>query len=136
MTTPINKAYRLYSFPTRILRSAKHIISQPLSLLINKSLENGVYPSKFKLALVFPIYKSAEESGPSNYRPISLLSVFNRTFEKKLMYYRLKYFLEQHNILYDSQYSFREKRSPEHALFWTYIETNTGAELYSCGIFM
>ena len=50
MATPINKVYGLYSFPTRILRSAKHIISQPLSLLINKSLENGVYPSKLKLA--------------------------------------------------------------------------------------
>ena len=112
----LTKVYGLYSFPTRILRSAKHIISQPLSLLINKSLENGVYPSKLKLAKVILIYKSDDESDPSNYRPISLLSVFNRIFEKKNMYHRLKSFLEQHNILHDSQYGFREKRSTEHAL--------------------
>ena len=137
MTTPINKVYGLYSFPTRILRSAKHIISQPLSLLINKSLENGVYPSKLKLAKVIPIYKSDDESDPSNYRPISLLSVFNRIFEK-MMYYRLKSFLEQYNILHDSQYGFREKRSTEHALLdiINQIETNMGAGLYSCGIFI
>ena len=137
MTTPINKVYGLYSFPTRILRSAKHITSQPLSLLINKSLENGVYPSKLKLAKVIPIYKSDHESDPSNYRPISLLSVFNRIFEK-MMYYRLKSFLEQHNILHDSQYGFREKRSTEHALLdiINQIETNMGAELYSRGIFI
>ena len=106
MTTPINKAYRLYSFPTRILRSAKHIISQPLSLLIYKSLENGVYRSKLKLATVFPIYKSAEESSPSNYRPISLLSVFNRTFEKNWRIIVLSIFLSNtiyfmiHNIVF------------------------------------
>ena len=137
MTTPINKVYGLYSFPNRILRSAKHIISQPLSLPINKSLENGVYPSKLKLAKVIPIYKSDDESDPSNFRPISLLSVFNRIFEK-MMYYRLKSFLEQHNILHDSQYGFREKRSTEHALLdiINQIETNMGAELYSCGIFI
>ena len=44
MTTPIDKVYGLYSFPTHILRSAKHIISQPLSLVIIKSLEKGIYP--------------------------------------------------------------------------------------------
>ena len=137
ITTPINKVYGLYSFPTRILRSAKHIISQPLSLLINKSLENGVYPSKLKLAKVIPIYKSDDESDPSNYRRVSFLSVFNRIFEK-MMYYRLNSFLEQHNILHDSQYGFREKRSTKHALLdiINQIETNMGAELYSRGIFI
>ena len=48
----------------------------------NKSLVNGVYPSKLKLAKVIPIYKIDHESDPSNYRPVSLLSVFNRLFEK------------------------------------------------------
>ena len=137
MTTPINKVYGLYSFPTRILRSAEHIISQPLFLLINKSLENGVYPSKVKLAKVIPIYKSDDESDPSNYRPISLLSVFDRFFEN-MMYYHLKSFLEQHNILHNSQYGFRKKRSTEHALLdiINQIETNMGTELYSCWIFI
>ena len=70
MTIQLNKAHGLYSFPTRILRSAKHIISQPLSMLINKSIEYGTYPSKLKLAKVILIYKSGDESDPSNYRPI------------------------------------------------------------------
>ena len=119
ITTPINKAYGLHSFPTRILRSGKHIISQPLSLLINKSLENGVYPSNLKLAKVIPIYKGDDESDPSNCRPTSLLSSFKRLFVK-MMYYRhgVKSFLEQHDILHDSQHGFREK-SPMNIFFWT-----------------
>ena len=74
MTIPQNKAHGLYSFPTHILRSVKHIISQPLSILLNKSLEHGIYPTQLKLAKVIPIYKNDDPSDPSNYRPISLLS--------------------------------------------------------------
>ena len=86
MNTPKNKAHGLYSFPTRIIGSAKYTISRPSSLLIKKSLENGVYPSKLKLAKIIPIYKSHDESDPPYYRPMSLLSVFDRLFEKMLHY--------------------------------------------------
>ena len=82
MTIPQNKAHGSYSVPIRILRSAKQVISQPLSIIINKSLECGTYPSKLKLAKVIPIYKNDDESDPSNYRPISLLSVLI-VFSKK-----------------------------------------------------
>ena len=137
MNTPLNKAHGLYSFPNRILRSAKHIISQPLSVLINRSIENGIYPSKLKLAKVIPLYKSNDESDPSNYRPISLLSIFNRIFEK-MMYYRLKSYLERYNIVDNSQYGFRERRSTEHAI-WdiiNQIQSNMDKKLYTCGIFI
>ena len=125
MTIKLNKATCCIHSQSRILRSAKHIISQPLSMLINKSIEFGTYPSKLKLAKVIPIYKSGDESDPSNYRPISLLSIFNRIFEK-MMYNRLKSFIEKCNILHDSQYGFREKRSTEHSILdiINEIETN------------
>ena len=108
-----------------------------LSVLINKSVEHGIYPTKLKLAKVIPIHKANDESDPSNYRPISLLSVFNRIFEK-MMYIRLKSFLEKFSILYDSQYGFREKRSTEHAILeiTNQIQTNMDRKLYICGIFI
>ena len=84
MNTPLNKAHGLYSFPTRILPSARHIRSHPLSALINMSVEQGISPSKLKLAKVIPIYKCNDESDPPNYRTISLLSIFNRIFEKMM----------------------------------------------------
>ena len=78
----------IQNFATVVLRDffifvnfAKHIISQPLSVLLNKSLEYGIYPTKLKFAKVIPIYKNDDPSDPSNYRPISLLSVFNRIFQ-------------------------------------------------------
>ena len=47
---------------------------------------------------------------PDNYRPISLLSCFDKIFEK-IIYHRLIYFMEKHKILYINQYGFREKHS-------------------------
>ena len=63
----INKAHGLYSCPTRILRSVRHILSKPLADIMNKSVSQGVYPSKLKHAKVIPVYKSEDETDPGNY---------------------------------------------------------------------
>ena len=115
MTIQLNKAHGLYSFPTRILRSAKHIISQPLSMLINKSIEYGTYPSKLKLAKVIPIYKSGDKSDPSNYRSISLLSIFNRIFEKMNVFMLGALGIMRANGSYIMRTAFRRVH---HAYFW------------------
>ena len=57
-------------------------------------VQTGVYPSKLKRAKVIPVYKTGDRTEPGNYRPISLLSVFNRLFER-LMHKRLTSFIEK-----------------------------------------
>ena len=58
-----------------------YILSPILANIINLSIEHGTYLSKLKKAKIVPIFKSGDQSDPDNYRPISLLSVFNRVFE-------------------------------------------------------
>ena len=82
---------------------------------MNASIETGMYPSQLKHAKIVPIFKSDDKEEPGNYRPISLLSNLNRIFEK-LMYNRLKIFIDQNNTLCSSQYGFREGHSTNHAL--------------------
>ena len=89
LSIPKNKAHGLYSCPICILSGAKHIVSGPLADIFNISVQKGVFPSKLKEAKVIPVYKSDDETEPGNYRPISLLSIFNRILEK-LMYHRAK----------------------------------------------
>ena len=134
---PPNKALGLYSFPVKILKSARQLLSKPLATIMNRSIESGIYPSKLKLAKVVPVFKSEDEVDPNNYRPISLLSIFNRIFEK-LMYNRLKSFLDKQNLLYNCQYGFREKCSTQHALIdiVNRIQLNIDKNLFSCGIFI
>ena len=136
MTIPSNKAFGFYSVPILFLRLASPIISYPLSFIINKSVETAIYPSKVKHAKVIPIFKNDDEIIPSNYRPISLLSVFNRIFEK-LMYNRLKVYLEKQGVFYKSQNGFRDKHFTQHATLdiISQIQTNMDHELFSCGIF-
>ena len=51
-------------------------ISSTLSSIINTSFLQGVFPEELKLAKVIPIHKKGKKTSVSNYRPISLLSVF------------------------------------------------------------
>ena len=73
----------------------------------------------------------------TNYRPISLLSVFNRILEK-IVYNRLSNFLEKMNIIYAKQFGFRSHHSTEHAILSIVDKIHEGIEkgMFSCGIFL
>ena len=82
---------------------------------MNLSVQTGRYPTKLKIAKLIPIYKEDDDTEPGNYRPISLLSIFNRLFEK-LMYTRLLNFMEKFDLLSNNQYGFRKRHATHHAI--------------------
>ena len=80
------------------------------------SFTKGEVRELLKIAKVIPIYKKGRTlKQPGNYRPISLLSIFDKIIEK-LMYKRLSDFLESSNILYEYQIGFRQNHSTSHAV--------------------
>ena len=115
MTLPGSKAYGLYSSPVKLLKLARSFISLPLAEIFNQSILTGIYPAKFKLAKVVPVFKDDDDTLPENYGPISLLSIYNRIFEK-LIHARLTKFINKNNIIYNLQYGFRSKHSTQHAI--------------------
>ena len=62
-----------------------------------------------------PLHKANEKYLVTNYRPISLLLTISKLLEK-LVHARTYNFLEQHEILYNSQYGFRANHSCENAV--------------------
>ena len=126
-----------FSIPVTILKLLKNVISRPLETLFNASFLTGVVPDKFKLANVIPVYKKGSQTSLSNYRPISLLSVFNKLLEK-LMCSRLLKFLEKNNIFFDNQFGFRRGHSTEHAILSIVdkIQRAIDDKEFSCGIFL
>lgn len=73
----------------------------------------------------------------SNYRPISLLSIFSKILER-LMYNRLIKYFEQSSIFFDQQFGFRSKHSTLHAMILMVdkIQKVINSRNYSCGIFI
>ena len=75
----ISKACGPFSIPTKILKEFSNILSPIITVLVNKSLREGVFPKLLKSALVCPIYKKSDKTKCANYRPISLLSNLSKT---------------------------------------------------------
>ena len=68
-----------------------------------------------KIAKVIPIFKGENPTDPDNYRPISLLSRFDKLLEK-VMYNRVNAFLTKHKIFYKYQFGFRKNHAAADAL--------------------
>ena len=71
-----------------LIKYVKQKIIYGLVIIFNKSSREGCFPEILKIAKVMPIYKGDDAANPNNYRPISLLGVFDKLL-KKLMYNRL-----------------------------------------------
>ena len=66
----------------QILKSCVLKVQQPLSYLCNRSLTEGIFPREMKIANVLPLYKSGDPMLFNNYRPVSLLCILSKVFEK------------------------------------------------------
>ena len=86
-----NKSVGPYSMPTRLIKILASEISESFSQKVNDSFCKGSYPGYLKIGKVVALHKKGSTDNPSNYRPISLLSVFSKTFGK-LMHKRLSDF--------------------------------------------
>ncbi|CAB3993333.1 Hypothetical predicted protein, partial [Paramuricea clavata] len=60
------------SLHPRVLKELSTIIAPALCKIFRTSLQTGVVPSDWKLALLIPILKKGSKQLPANYRPISL----------------------------------------------------------------
>ena len=105
-----NKSCHISSYSSRILKQICSIIAPVLSNIINKSLGTGYFPNSLKTARVIPLYKSGNVDDVNNYRPVSILPILSKIFER-VVYNRVYSFLEKYNLLNRSQYGFRKGKS-------------------------
>ena len=86
---------------------------------------------------VIPIHKGGSTEELSNYRPIPLLSIFDKIIEE-LMHKRLYDFLQEHNVVFQNQFWFRKNNSTTFALLEITEKINETIDNknYGCGIFI
>jgi len=134
---PKKKAPGMDNISNKAVQLAAPFIKKSLCHIVNLSISQGIFPSKLKMAKIIPIYKKGKHDLCSNYRPISLLSVFHKIIET-CMKHRIKDFLKRYNILYTYQYGFRENHSTNYALLdvveeiYKYLDN----KMHGIGIFL
>ena len=101
--------------PVFLFKKLSHVLSYPISKLINSSFESGIFPEKLKVARITPIHKNGDHSSPSNFRPISSLPYLSKIYEKANST-RLLSFCAKYSIISKNQFGFQPKSSTCNAL--------------------
>ena len=132
-----NKFMGPNSIPLKLLKLIPDLIITPLCRLINMSFTSGKFHDLLKIVKVIPIHKGGSTVDMNNFRPISLLSIFDKIIEK-LMHKRLYKFLDDNNILYDKQFGFRKNNSTIFSLIeiTEKIKESIDNKKFGCGIFI
>ena len=107
-----------------MLKATASSIASPLAKLFSLSLRTGKFPKLWKFANVVPIPKSDNKSDPSNYRPVSLLSIVSKILEK-IVYSRLWEHIVEHAPISNCQWGFQKQRSTTTALLYATHEWYT-----------
>ena len=88
---------------------------EPLTYIINNSIQEGVFPSELKFARVVPLFKSGDSNQITNFRPIYVLTFLSKIF-KRVMYNHLVHFMDSNARLYQYQFGFRQGHSTQQAI--------------------
>ena len=95
--------------------STKQAVAQHLTIIFNRSVREGCFPQAMKTGKIIPLHKGNSVLSVTNYRPISLLPIFSKIFER-LVYNRLVDFIEKNKILSQNQFGFQKGKSTENAV--------------------
>lgn len=110
-----SSSYDMFFMNTKILKCIGNLIYLPLCRLINMCIRRGVFPDVLKTARVIPVHKHGPTDDPDNFRPISLLPLIGKVFEK-VVKGQIDTYLCENNILNKSQFGFRKGLSTASAI--------------------
>lgn len=95
---------------TKVVKHVAEFVAIHLSHLINMSIETGVFPDNLKIANVKPLFKKEDRENMKYYRPIALMSIFSKIFEKYIAN-QLYSYLEKFKLLAKEQKGFRKSKT-------------------------
>ena len=106
----VNKAHGCDDISIRMIKICDKSLLKPLILLFKNSIKYSCYPDIWKRSNIIPVHKKNDKRLVDSYRPISLLPIFGKIFEK-IMFNRVYKFLLEERLLNPNQSGFRQSDS-------------------------
>ena len=103
----------------QILKETADVLSAPLSVIFNRSLQESMVPDDWRKANVTPVFKSGSRASPCNYRPISLTCIICKIMES-IIRDGIVLHLMNHNLIHSSQHGFMAAKSCQTNLMRVY----------------
>ena len=88
----INKATGHDLLPPKLLKLGSHILCYPLCFILNMCFTSGMFPDVLKQAEICPIFKKGDAMNVCNYRPVSILPIVSKIYEKEMVRQLENYF--------------------------------------------
>ena len=107
------KASQNSDIPTKIIKENSDIFGKALCCFINDSIKSFTFPSCLKEADITPIHKKGKKDKKENYRPVSILPVLSKIFER-IMFKQMSAFCE--DIFNKQQCGFRKGYNTQQCL--------------------
>jgi len=92
-------------YTTNAVKKLMYSLVSPLCVLFKFIFSYGKIPAAWKTANVVPIFKKGLSSSVSNYRPISLTSIFCKLYER-IIKDQMLFYLSQHKLINRNQHGF------------------------------
>ena len=123
----------------RMLKICDLAIIKPLSMIFRNCINNSTFPDLWKKSNICPIHKKGNKQIINNYRPVSLLPICGKIFERPIFNSLFEY-LEKYKLLSPHQSGFRANESCVDQLFSLVHNTYTAFDEYptleSRGVFL
>ena len=111
----VNKAHGHDDISIRMIKPRGELIVKPLSIIFKNCIDNGIFPDIWKKSNIIPVHKKEDKQIIDTYRPVSLLPICGKIFEKLLFNSMFK-FVDDDNLFRSNQSGFRPSDSCEYQL--------------------
>ena len=89
-----------------MLKLCDDSLCRPLEFIFKDYLTNGIFPSDWKKGCIVPYHKKNDKQCLNNYRPISLLPICSKIFERLIFNEMFEFFIEN-NLISQHQSGFK-----------------------------
>ena len=101
-----NKAHGPDKISIRMIKICDKLLCKPSEMIFKSCFIKGKYPSVWKKANVVPVHKKENRQSLKNYRPISVLPILGKIFER-IIYNNFFEYLTTSKLISDNQWGFK-----------------------------